>query len=156
MFRGCAVCALAGALFSAQCNQASAGLEIVSQNVHIDVPAQQVDFTINFSHAPDFQKVDLFGRPADSFQYEIIPNTTKPFSQFDFPLAIVSVVRGDEIGSGHLLPIRNGIQNGSDPNPASGGWGTCPWVRAIYTQRRSARLHRAFSMIGTSNGVFLL
>lgn len=100
-----------------------AGLELVSQSVQVSPTDQQATFTLVFNHVPNFATCDSFGRPADSFQVECIPNTKAPMDALNFG-DIRAVVRGDEIGKGHMLAIRDGFENGSDPFPASGGWGT--------------------------------
>ena len=129
MSRGCSACAIAllgGAIILLLGGSASAGLTIVSQKVKVDYGDREVFFTLVFNHAPDFVTTDMYGRPADSFQYEIVPNTNSSIE--NYPLqAVRTVIRGDEIGPGSLLPIRDGFENGSDPSPTSGGWG---FVRA--------------------------
>lgn len=98
-----------------------AGLFIDSQSVKVSSDLRQATFTIAFDHPPDFALRDSLGRPLESFQYEIAPDCTD-IDQCPFT-AIRAVVRGDEIGSGQQVPIRDGVENGSDPSPASGGWG---------------------------------
>lgn len=98
-----------------------AGLFIESQSVSVSSNPPQATFTLAFDHRPDFVPRDALGRPLESFQYEIAPDCSD-IDQCPFT-AIRAVVRGDEIGSGQQVPIRDGIENGSDPNPASGGWG---------------------------------
>ena len=100
---------------------ARAGLLILSQSVNVSLDQQEATFTVAFDHPPMFGPRDSLGRPLESFQYEIAPDCTN-IDQCPFT-AIRAVVRGDEIDGGHMIPIRDGIENGSDPNPASGGWG---------------------------------
>jgi hypothetical protein len=95
-------------------------LLIVQQSVRLDEAQSAARFSITFSRSPDFVTMDSDGRRADSFQYEIAPGFTS-ISQTSLD-DIRAIVRGDEIGP-RLLPIRAGISNGSDPSPASGGWG---------------------------------
>jgi hypothetical protein len=113
--------ALGAALMLAIPVVARAGLLILSQSVNVSLDQRQAIFTLSFDHLPMFGPRDSLGRPLESFQYEIAPDCTN-IDQCPFT-AIRAVVRGDEIDGGHLIPIRDGIENGSDPNPASGGWG---------------------------------
>ena len=113
--------ALGAALVLAFPVVARAGLLILSQSVNVNLGQGRATFTIAFDHPPTFGPRDTLGRPLESFQYEIAPDCTNidacPFT------AIRAVVRGDEIDGGNVVPIRDGIENGSDPNPASGDWG---------------------------------
>ena len=147
----CSPVILAGAILLS-CQSTRAGLQLVSQSIQVDKPYRQVDFSLTFNHAPDFQTVDSFGRPADSFQYEIVPNTSAPFDQLSF-LSIAAVIRGDEIGGG-MLPIRNGVQNGSDPSPLSGGWGTIRASVPFTLNGNQLSFDASFNMLGTANGLF--
>lgn len=100
---------------------ARAGLLILSQSVTVNLDQGRATFTLAFDHLPMFGPRDPLGRPFESFQYEIAPDCAN-IDQCPFT-AIRAVVRGDEIDGGHVIPIRDGIENGSDPNPVSGGWG---------------------------------
>ena len=134
-------------------SSASAGLSILSQQVDVDRADQEIVFTVDFNHAPDFNTVDSLGRRADSFQYEIVPNSSTPIDQLPFS-SVGAVIRGDEIGSGKVVPIRNGFANGSDPNPASGGWGTVRGSVPFTLQGSTLTFTTGFTIIGTTNGVF--
>ena len=101
---------------------ARGGIRIVSQSADVNLAAGDAAFTLVFDSPPDFRTRDVLGRPADSFQYEIAPGTTD-INQLPFT-NISAVIRGDEIGDSDLIPVRNGVADGSDPNPAAGGWGT--------------------------------
>ncbi len=126
---------------------------MISQKVQVDQSDQQVHFTLVFDHTPDFQTFDSFGRPEDSFQYEIIPNTGKQFSSLSFG-DIRTVIRGDEIGSGNVLPIRNGLQNGSDPSFASGGWGFIRATVPFQLQGDQLSFGASFNQLDTPSGLF--
>ncbi|HET6249672.1 MAG TPA: hypothetical protein VFE47_18430 [Tepidisphaeraceae bacterium] len=148
------VLALAGgSIVFGMCASASAGLSILSQQVDVDRADQDVIFTLDFNHVPDFKTVDSAGRHVDSFQYEIVPNTSTPISQVPFS-SVGAVVRGDEIGSGNVVPIRNGFSNGVDANPAAGGWGTVRGSVPFSVQGNTLSFTAGFNVIGTSNGVF--
>lgn len=135
------------------CRTSNAGLEMLSQKVQIDRSGQQVHFTLVFDHVPDFQDFDSFGRPQDSFQYEIVPDTAIPINQLSFG-DIRAVIRGDEIGSGNLLPIRNGIQNGSDNSATSGGWGTIRANVPFELTGNELTFTTNFNALDTTTGLF--
>ncbi|MDB5292498.1 MAG: proteinsorting domain [Phycisphaerales bacterium] len=97
------------------------GLTLVSQSVRADARDREVFFDLTFNHPPNFVTTDVLGRPAEAFQYEIDP-ASADITQSSF-LNIQSIIRGSEIGSGSLLPIRDGFQASTDPSPAAGGWG---------------------------------
>lgn len=132
---------------------AKAGLTIVSQDVRVDTRDQQVFFNLVFNHPPDLQTTDSFGRRAESFQYEIDPN-----AHIDINSAALSevsaVVRGDEIGSGYLLPVRNGFGAGVDPSPAAGGWGPVRGRVPFRLQSDQFSFAVPFAMLGTYDGNF--
>lgn len=150
MIRSLALIALFVGVFS---GQAHAGLSIVSQSIQVDRADQEVAFQLTFNHAPNFSTYDSFGRPQDSFQYEIVPNATTSIDTLPF-LSINAVVRGDEIGTGHTVPIRNGIAGGSDPNPASGGWGPVRANVPFTLTNNTLSFDASFAQIGTTNGAF--
>ena len=107
-----------------------AGLQIVSQVAAVDEPHRQAVFSIFFNRSPDFAARDSSGRPLESFQYEVMPG---PADMAGWSLAAVeAVVRGDEVDPGGRLPIREGFEPASDPDPRAGGWGpvrgTVPFV----------------------------
>jgi hypothetical protein len=156
MWRGCfasTLAVVAGAVVLGFCGPALAGLSIVSQQVDVDRADHEVVFTLDFNHAPDFKTVDSLGRHLDSFQYEIVPNTSTPIDQLPFA-SVGAVIRGDEIGSGHVVPIRNGFSKGVDPNPAAGGWGTVRGTMPFTVSGNNLTLTASFNQIGTNNGVF--
>ena len=97
--------------------------------------------------------VDSVGRHVDSFQYEIVPNTSLPISHFALE-DVRAVIRGDEIGSGQTIPIRNGFQNGSDPNPASGGWGLVRGTVPFNLQGSEMKFSASFNLLDTVDGGF--
>src|SRR5260221_6972375 len=96
-------------------------LLIVQQSVRLDEAVSAAQFSITFSRTPDFTTLDSDGRQADSFQYEIAPDFAS-ISQASFE-NITAIVRGDEI-TGHLLPIRAGLNDGVDPSLACVASGT--------------------------------
>ncbi|HWE01393.1 MAG TPA: hypothetical protein VG326_03210 [Tepidisphaeraceae bacterium] len=142
--------AVAGLFFFILTGYSYAGLSIVSQNVSIDRPDHDVLFTLNFNQAPDFKTTDLFGRPADSFQYEIVPDTTHSIGYFSVE-DIRAVIRGDEIGAGALLPIRDGFEHGSDPSPFSGGWGQTLGTVPFSVQGSRLTFQAPFNLLGITN-----
>jgi hypothetical protein len=75
-----------------------------------------VTFRIVFNRSPDFFRTDELGRQADSFQYFV--GSDVPVE----PPLLDSIIRGEEIHSTGLIPIRNAFP--PDPTPGSGGWGT--------------------------------
>jgi hypothetical protein len=103
---------------AAQSSATDRPLHIVYESAVYDPETGNVDFTVQFDRAPNFRKVDQYGRQADSFQYFIVGDDTLPYPQnFD------AIIRGDEIQlRSRLLPIRNSAP--PDPDPAAGGWGT--------------------------------
>jgi hypothetical protein len=126
-----------------------AGLSIESQSVSVDRADQDVSFTLDFNKSPDFTTTDLFGRHADSFQYEIVPNTTRGIDNFAFE-DIRAVIRGDEI-SPSMIPIRDGFENGSDPNPASGGWGKILGAVPYSLHGNQLSFTAPFNLLGVTN-----
>jgi hypothetical protein len=125
-------------------------LKISSQSVHLDLPNGQADFSLTFNHAPDFDHPDSLGRRHDSFQFEIAPSLNDIQNADLF--AITAVVRGDELGATQL-PIRAGVADGIDPNPAAGGWGpligSVPYVLKANQMTFAAPL----DWLGTPDGV---
>lgn len=142
-----------GLLSSVAARCASAALSIVSQSVAVDRSDKEVLFSLVFNQAPNFTTTDSYGRPEDSFQYEIIPNTSQSIDSFPF-LSVATVIRGDEIGSGSVMPIRYGFGHGSDPSPASGGWG--PIIATVPFTLTGSKMSwdAPFDVLGTTNGQF--
>jgi hypothetical protein len=101
---------------------APAGIRIVSERAEVDFPTRVATFTVTFDAPPDFLTADEFGRPADSFQYEIDNDWRAPAG---LPVeGLDSVIRGDEIFLADALRIRDAtIDRDPDPDPAAGGWG---------------------------------
>ena len=100
---------------------------IDTQSVRVNAKTEDVNFSITFNEAPNFFTVDPYGRPEDEFQY-YTPN---------------SIIRGGEIHiTGNTIRIRS--RSGSDPDPASGGWGsviaTVPYNLTGHTLTFSAPL----------------
>jgi len=114
---GLAAVALAGAAHSAQ-----AGFALVSQQVELNYRQREADFSLVFNQPPDFQTRDVLGRPVNSFQYEIVPDTTTPIENFAVS-SIRAVVRGDELDGSGRIPVRDGIEISRDAAPDAGGWG---------------------------------
>jgi hypothetical protein len=143
----------AGLILSLAGNRASAELSIVSQSVAVDRSDQDVMFTLVFNQAPNFTAIDSFGRPQDSFQYEIVPNTLESFDTLPY-MSVAAVIRGDEIDAGSVLPIRYGFGHGEDRNPAAGGWG--PIITAVPFTLTGTTMtwDTPFSVLGTTNGHF--
>lgn len=131
----------------------NAGLAVVQQKARIDRADKQVLFSIVFNQTPDFTTVDAHGRPRDSFQYEIIPNVTGGFDQYPFD-AVRTVIRGDEIGAGHVIPIRAGTQDGPDPNPKSGGWGVALGQVPFSLTGHTLSFDVPYKLMGTTDGNF--
>lgn len=141
-----------GILFSAVAS-ARGALTILAQDVLVDVLDQRVRFTLILNHAPDLATVDAFGRHAESFQYEINPTCTDNIDAC--PLEdIRAVMRGDEAGAGKLLPIREGFGKGSDPDPASGGWGPVKAGVPFTQQGGRVTFTTDFTVLDTTDGVF--
>jgi len=132
---------------------ASAGLSIVSDSIKVDRADQTVFFDIVFNQAPDFKTVDSFGRHADAFQYEIVPNTNANIDSLPFG-AIRAVVRGDEIGGGHVIPIRDGFEHGASSDPTSGGWGAILGKVPFTLQGPQLAFSAPFDFLGTTDGHF--
>jgi hypothetical protein len=106
------------ACLAAAARAARADFAFLSQTAVFDPATQQVNFTIDFNQAPDFMTVDQYGRQADSFQYYIVGDPSRPY-----PENYDSIVRGEELHlTGSELRIRNAAPPVSDP--AAGGWGS--------------------------------
>ena len=140
---------VAGLLIFLLTGHSFAGLSIVSQSVSVDRADQEALFSLNFNKAPDFTTADFFGRHLDSFQYEVVPNTTRGIDSLGFE-DIRAVIRGDEIGAG-VIPIRDGFENGSDPNPASGGWGKILGSVPYSLQGSRLTFQAPFDLLGVTN-----
>lgn len=108
---------------SAALETGGAPLEIVSQSVQIDSAQGSATFDLQFNHKPDFYSIDSFGRPADSFQYEVNPEWSgnKRDLQLGFG-QFRDVIRGDEIHTSAKLLIRD-ASTPAHPDPNAGGWG---------------------------------
>ena len=95
------------------------GFAIVSESATYIPSTGEVSFHIVFSQRPDFFTTDEFNRPANSFQYFIVGDSSLPF-----PETFDSVIRGDEIRfADGLAAIRNAMPP-DDDKLRSGGWGT--------------------------------
>ncbi|HLL88288.1 MAG TPA: hypothetical protein VK324_03200, partial [Tepidisphaeraceae bacterium] len=84
---------------------AAAAFEIVSQDLQLDRANGLGTFSLLFNQVPDFDTTDAFGRPQNSFQYEVDTNWNGSGAQ---PFAYESigwVFRGDEIRFGGTVPI---------------------------------------------------
>ena len=91
-----------------------------SQSAVFNPTTGTVQFSITFNQPPDFFTVDSIGRPANSFQYYIVPDHGDP--SFAFPDNFDSIIRGDEIHiTGNTIRIR--APTPSTIDPAAGGWG---------------------------------
>jgi hypothetical protein len=94
-----------------------AGLVVLSHSAVFSPATGQVTFTVTFNRAPDFESVDALGRQADSFQYFIYGDMSLPY-----PAYYDAIIRGEELHiTSPLLRVRDAV--GTDPDPASGGWG---------------------------------
>lgn len=98
---------------------------LVEESVGVDRVRGVVEFQLTFSEPPDFLSVDEFGRPVNSFQYEINPAFTGTALGDGGVGPVQTVLRGDEI---RLTPGRDDLRvrtalGDPDPDPASGGWG---------------------------------
>jgi hypothetical protein len=102
-----------------------ADFTLVSQNLTINQHDRVADFSLTFNQPPDFTTVDAYGRPADSFQYEI-DGDFQTGSSDNFTSDLTAIVRGDEIHLGNTIRIR---EPSGDGGPDSGGWG--PVVAAV-------------------------
>jgi hypothetical protein len=91
-------------------------LAIQSQVAIYNPSTGVVTFRIVFNRFPDFFTTDEVGRQADSFQYFV--GSDVPVD----PQFLDSIIRGEEIHSTGMIPIRNAFP--PDPTPGSGGWGT--------------------------------
>jgi hypothetical protein len=96
-----------------------AGFAVVSESARYNESTGEVSFRIVFSQKPDFFTTDAFDRPANSFQYFIIGDSSLPY-----PETFDSIIRGDEIRfADGLAAIRNAAPP-DDDSSRSGGWGT--------------------------------
>ena len=126
-------------------------LKIASQSVHLDLPNRQADFSLTFDHAPDFDHPDALGRRHDSFQYEIAPSLSDIQNADLF--AITAVVRGDEL-SATQLPIRSGVADGIDSNPAAGGWGPLIGSVPYHLDGSTITFAAPLDLLGAPDGAF--
>ena len=113
---------LAAVALTGAARSAWAGFALVSQQVELNDRLHEADFSLLFNQPPDFQTRDALGRPVNSFQYEIVPDTTSPIENLPVS-SIRAVIRGDEINGTGRIPIRDGIEASRDAAPQAGGWG---------------------------------
>jgi hypothetical protein len=131
---------------------ARAAFEIVDQQLAYSEVTGLATFTLLFNQAPDFETVDEFDRPRNSFQYEVDLNWDgDPARQFDFE-SIGWVFRGDEVRFGGTVPIRAG--QGGDGSPESGGWGPVKDVAPIVVDGTRATFTVDFGALGESDDLF--
>ena len=142
-----------GLLFSISNRSASGALSIVSQGVAVDQSDKEVLFSLVFNQPPNFTTTDSYGRHEDSFQYEIVPDTSQSIDNFSFE-SIKTVIRGDEIGSGSVLPVRNGFGFGVDSSPSAGGWGPIIAKLPFALTGTKISFDAPFSVLGTTDGQF--
>lgn len=124
--------------------------EIIKQAVHSDVSKRCVTFDLTFSRPPDFFSVDKFGRPANSFQYEI-----KPSANWESPgdSQVETVIRGDEIRVAHKVRVRTALGD-PDPDPVSGGWGDVRGAVPYSLHGNSLSFDVGFDVLKETDGVF--
>ena len=134
----CAAAVLAGIATTAGVREARAGFEIVKPTVWVDRTRQQAHFQLRFNRPPDFQTVDEFGRPMNSFQFFVNPDWSgDPGNlQLDYGPGR-DVLRGDEIHLAGQIRIRDGMPSDTT-GPEAGGWG--PMVAAVPYQMEGTTL----------------
>ena len=105
-----ALCAGVLAIGSAPAG-AQTPVQVVCESAVYHPGTQTVYFTIVFDSAPDFTTTDAAGRIADQFQYYL------PSDQ-----SAETIIRAHEVPADPTL-LRIRAAEGTDPDPASGGWG---------------------------------
>lgn len=126
--------------------------QIDSHAVHIDAARREVAFKLTFSHKPDFETLDEFSRPEDSFQYEINPAFSGSL-EIDGVGDIQTVVRGDEIHIARAIRIRTALGE-VDSDPAAGGWGQVRGVVPFKLEGRTLSFTASFDQLKEDDGVF--
>ena len=140
--------AVIGGLFAGVA-PAHAGTSDPWESVKVDFAAQDATFIIDFPHVPDFNSLDSFGRPADSFQIEIAADPAGPD-----PLAhLTTLVRGDEIHFAQTLPIRNASPS-DFTDPHSGGWGTVRGTVPFTVSGMELSFTTPLSLLNATDGHF--
>jgi hypothetical protein len=94
---------------------------ILSQSASSSAADRSVHFSITFNRQPEFDRVDGFGNPLDSFQYwyDSMPNVADdPFTGED-----IAVIRGPEIRFDQDIPIRDSLNPAGKDFPHAEGWG---------------------------------
>ncbi len=100
---------------------AEAEFVILSQSAASSSADRAVHFSVTFNRPPDFDRVDGFGNPLDSFQYwyDSTPNAADdPFMGPD-----IAVIRGPEIRFDQDIPIRDSLNPDGNDFPHAEGWG---------------------------------
>lgn len=154
--RGGAARVLGCILLTAAAPPAIAGVQIVSEGVTVDPTAGSARFWMVLDGPPDFEAVDEFGRPVNSFQYEVDGDwagglVSFPFNDTD------AVVRGDELDAGGdwSLPIRAaGPEAGIDPDPDAGGWGPVLESVSLNLDGSEMWFDAPLDALGDDDGVF--
>ncbi len=123
-------------------------LAVKSQSAIYKPSTGMVAFRIVFNRHPDFFTADEFDRQADSFQYFIVGDASLPYPEnFD------SIIRGEEIHSTGLIPIRNAFP----PDPlATSGWGTIRGEVTFTLHGRVLRFSAPLSMLTDRVGLSVL
>lgn len=123
-------------------------LAIKSQSAIYEASTGMVKFRIVFNRPPDFFTADDFDRQADSFQY-FVGSATLP----QVPTNFDSIIRGEEIHSTGLIPIRNAFP----PDPlATSGWGTIRGEVTFTLHGRVLRFSAPLSMLTDRVGLSVL
>jgi hypothetical protein len=125
---------------------------IDSHSVYVDLDQRRAYFSLTFTRQPDFETLDEFNRPADSFQYEINPAFSGSLP-VDGVGDIQTVVRGDEIHIARAIRIRTALGE-PDPDPAAGGWGQLRGVVPFEQEGKALTFNATFGLLKEDDGVF--
>jgi hypothetical protein len=130
-----------------------AGVLIVSEGAEVDRAAGVARFRVRFDARPDLWTMDEFGRPKDSFQYEIDDDWNAPAGLP--PEGLDSVVRGDEVHVANALRVRDaGFNTTPDPDPAAGGWGGVRDEVPLQWEGNELRFEAPLGALGDDDGYF--
>lgn len=142
--------AVSGWLTCVPCRFAAGGVSPLAQSVVVNESAGDATFTLDFGHEPRLHTLDAKGDPVDSFQYEIAADPAPG----EAPLAnLTAIVRGSEIGTGDVIPIR--LASPPDAaDAAAGGWG--PVVGTVPFELEGSQLSftAPLQLLGTADGNF--
>ena len=130
-----------------------AGVQILSQSCEIDRAHREAVVRLVLDAPPDLYTIDAFGRPRDSFQYEIDAGwsgrlTDPKLCTFDV------VLRGDEVAAAGALRVRSSDFTNPDPDPLAKGWGPLLGTVPLDIDGNTLSFRARLDLLGDTDGVF--